>query len=608
MMSCRKCSTNIPEGLHVCTQCGFEAQSPEDTLVLGGDEMGEPQESLLDVVRRELARDYEVHGELARGGMAVVFRATETELTRQVALKVLPPEMSLSQSMANRFRREARMAASLEHPNIIPIYRVGQAGRLFFITMKYIEGRPLSSMIESQGALPAPVVWHVLRGCASALAHAHEHGIIHRDIKGANILIDIEGRIVVSDFGVARALEDASMTASGSVIGTPYFMSPEQCAGKKVGAQTDQYSLGVLGFQMLAGHIPYDAETIAAVMHHHFFTPIPPLGSVRPDAPQAMIDIVNRALAKNPKQRYGTTQEMVEAIEAIPISDADRRWGEAMLREMAAGVPIPRETAGELPPLPDAMNLSGPVSTQQPIFTPSNAVMTPAPGSEEGTPAVAAKGGLRRRVLIAAASAVVAVATSAALWIGGAAQADPPAVDSLPGESAGAPMMAQAERASPAVTPPPTPDPVRGWVRVRTSTSDATVTVGGTRIVGGIGALAPGNYSWRASARGYFPDSGTVSVSDGDTVTLNPTLIEQPREPLATGKIRISASPVTADIFIDDQQVGQGRLVDHELTVGSHRLRVSAPGYVTKDSTFTLVKGETLPPILIKLSEAGSPP
>jgi predicted Ser/Thr protein kinase len=605
MTNCSQCHTDIPDGMHVCTQCGFRAGSSEPTLVLEGEGEGEhagPQESLLDLVRRELSRDYEVDVELARGGMAVVFRATEIELSRQVALKVLPPEMALSQSMANRFKREARMAASLEHPNIIPIYRVGQAGRLFFITMKYIDGRALSSLIESQGPLAWPVVWHVLRGCASALAHAHDGGIIHRDIKGANILIDTEGHVIVSDFGVARALEDASMTASGSVIGTPHFMSPEQCAGKRVAAQSDQYSLGVLGFQMLAGHIPYDAETIAAVMHHHFFTPIPPLGSARPDAPQALVDVVSRALAKNPKQRFGTTYEMLAAIEAVPMTDADRRWGEAMLRELASGVPIPRVAAGDLPPLPEVMQLSGPVSTQQPVFTPSEGFVDP---SAEGATAAAIARRRTKRTLIASGVGFAGIVATMALWV-----VSQSAASAGTANGDGAPLAPDGSRLAIADSgaPPAPPRPAVGVVRVRDLPAGAIVSVGGTRIMGGVGEVAPGTHAWRIQAPDHYPDSGTVVVTAGDTLVMEGRLAEVPKGPPPTGKLRVSAFPRNALIVVDDRTLGAGVVMDSVLAVGAHRLRVSAPGFVPFDTTITIEEGVTTPVPSIKLQEAGGPP
>ncbi|HUF28061.1 MAG TPA: serine/threonine-protein kinase [Gemmatimonadaceae bacterium] len=624
MMRCLQCTTEIPNGMHVCTQCGYRAGASEATLVLtGGDETLGPQESLLDVVRCELSQDYEVEMELARGGMAVVFRATEIELARQVALKVLPPEMALSQSMANRFKREARMAASLEHPNIIPIYRVGQAGRLFFITMKYIDGRALSSLIESQGPLPAPVVWHVLRGCASALAHAHEHGIIHRDIKGANILMDTEGHVIVSDFGVARALEDASMTASGSVIGTPHFMSPEQCAGKHVAPQSDQYSLGVLGFQMLTGHIPFDADTIAAVMHHHFFTPIPPLGSARPDAPQAMVDVINRALSKSPKQRFGTTAEMLAAIESIPLTDADRRYGEAMLRELAAGATIPRVATGELPPLPEVIQLSGPVPVQFPGFTPSDELMTPAGSSGTPRTPLPARGfaaaAWARVAGVAAGAAVVTglasvwlLASAPANAVGGADSLAAPllslaAAESLrsPGSRATAPttIADAATRGAPSAAAP-----ASGYAWFRGLPGGASVTVAGRTLAGGRGELPPGRYDYRVSAPDHLPQAGTIDVRPGETASVDVDLRRREAAPVATGALRLRVYPTSAMIVVDDRPLGQGIVMDSVLAAGPHRLVVTAPGFVPFDTTFTIDANQTttLPPIKLQEIEPTS--
>src|SRR3989441_4977187 len=155
-------------------------------------------------------------------------------------------------AVADGLRREARRAAALDHPNIVPIYQVGESGGIHYIVMKFIEGRSLDAIVDDQGALPIAVVVAVLRAIASALAYAHERGTVHRDIKSSNILIDQEGRVYVSDFGLARAAEDSKVTPSGAVMGTPQFMSPEQCAGAAVGPQGDQYSLGIVGFQMLA--------------------------------------------------------------------------------------------------------------------------------------------------------------------------------------------------------------------------------------------------------------------------------------------------------------------------------------------------------------------
>jgi len=297
---------------------------------------------LLALLRTELSPEYTIERELGRGGMAVVFLAREVDLHRSVAIKVLPPEMALAPNVAERFKREARMAASLDHANIIPVYRVGQAGGVHFMVQKYIEGRSLEAILNSQGALPISVTLMVMRCVTSALAFAHGRGIIHRDIKGANVLIDTDGRILVSDFGIARAVEDVALTASGAVVGTPAFMSPEQCSGQPLGPQCDQYSLGIVAFQMVTGAVPFMSPTLPGIMQHHFFTPVPDIAAIREGVPAELTDIIRRSLAKKPADRYPRTDDMLAAVEAIPFSDSVRKRAESALRELARGVGIGR--------------------------------------------------------------------------------------------------------------------------------------------------------------------------------------------------------------------------------------------------------------------------
>jgi len=194
-VNCFRCGAAIPEGSRFCASCGTIAVDPHDATLLVETEH---PEALFQRVRMVLAGEYDVERELARGGMGVIFKATEVGLRRAVALKVLPPELGLSVKVAERFKREARMVAELDHPNIIPVYRIGQVGGIFFIAMKFIEGRSLGLMIDTQGALPVPVALQVLRGATRALAYAHDRHIIHRDIKGGNILVDHEGRVLVA--------------------------------------------------------------------------------------------------------------------------------------------------------------------------------------------------------------------------------------------------------------------------------------------------------------------------------------------------------------------------------------------------------------------------
>ena len=338
-LQCPTCRTEVPGHSRYCLSCGSQVSEPS----MGGIVAAAPEpHPLLALLRNELAPEYEIERELGRGGMAVVFLAREVELNRAVAIKVLPPEMALAPNVAERFRREARMAASLDHPNIIPVYRVGQAGGVHYMVQKYIEGRSLEAIINSQGALPISVTLMIMRCVTSALAFAHGRGIIHRDIKGANILIDTDGRILVSDFGIARAVEDVALTASGAVVGTPAFMSPEQCSGQPLGPQCDQYSLGIVAFQMVTGTVPFSSPTLPGIMQHHFFTPVPDIAEIREGVPAELSDIIRRALAKKPADRYERTDEMLAAVEAIPFSDAVRKRAEASLRELARGVGIGR--------------------------------------------------------------------------------------------------------------------------------------------------------------------------------------------------------------------------------------------------------------------------
>ncbi|HEX2718604.1 MAG TPA: protein kinase [Gemmatimonadaceae bacterium] len=348
-MTCFRCGAPVEDGHRFCAKCGADVSAESRARY---EAAGAPKaDATLEMVRSRLFNEYDVERELGRGGMAIVYRAVERELQRPVALKVMPPELALTPQSAERFKREARMTASLDHPNIIPIYRVGETDGLFYLAMKLVEGRAVDDIVRVQGALPVPVVVAILHGAAAGLAAAHERGIIHRDVKGGNILIDGDGRVLVTDFGIARAMADASLTQSGMIVGTPHFMSPEQCAGRPLGAQSDQYSLAAVAFQLLTGQVPFDAESLPGVMQHHFFTPPPDLSRIRDGIPPELAAVVRRALEKKPEDRFPSTRDMVHAIDAIPLSAADRRAGEDMLRTLARGGTVPRVATKGVPTL-----------------------------------------------------------------------------------------------------------------------------------------------------------------------------------------------------------------------------------------------------------------
>jgi serine/threonine protein kinase len=355
-VKCFRCGTTLGDDQRFCGRCGalVSADPHSDTLALeaGG---GEDQ---VERVRRVLSGEFEVEAELARGGMSVIYKARDVTLARSVALKILPPELGLTVRAVERFQREARMAAELEHPNIVPVYRVGHVGDVLFIAMKYVEGRSLDAVVAEQGAVPVPVVLHVLRAALRALTYAHDRGIVHRDVKTANLLVDRDGRVLVSDFGVALRASDVTLTQDGAVIGTPAYMSPEQCAGRRAGPQSDQYSLGIVAFQLLAGAVPFDSDNLPGFINHHLHTPAPDVRAARDDVPEPLAKLVQRALAKPADDRFGTTRDMLAAVEALPFPEEDRRSSEDVLARLANGSAVPRVATRSLPVLAEMPTLS----------------------------------------------------------------------------------------------------------------------------------------------------------------------------------------------------------------------------------------------------------
>ncbi|MBI1723373.1 MAG: serine/threonine protein kinase [Gemmatimonadetes bacterium] len=524
------------------------------------------EDPLLTQLRQDLAGEYDVEKELGRGGMAVVYRATEIELHRTVALKVLPPGMG-GGTMAERFKREARMAAALDHQNIIPVYRVGQAAGTYFFAMKFVEGRAVDAIIEQQGALPVPVVLAILRGSTSALAFGHQRGIVHRDIKGANILIDRDGRVLVSDFGIARATEEKTLTASGSVMGTPHFMSPEQCSGAKVGPQSDQYSLGVLAFQMLTGSVPFDADSLMPILQHHFFTPPPDIREVRPGVPEPLLGVVYQALAKDAAQRWASTRDMLTAIEAIPFPDAERREADEMLRKLAVGTPIPEVRTGSLPPLADTRVAGLSAPTSGPTVTAAKAAPPrPAPKPKSKVPvvvgvlvAMGVLGGGGTLLVVQRQQAARAVAQAAA---DSAHRADSLRLDSirLAAQRPPAPA-AESTAVAPADT---TPRP---------------------------GRQPPARVARPERAAAQRP--AAPAQTEPQVVPAPPAPTPQPAAPAATGFIRLRTVPSDATIFVDGRQLGSGSLYDFTLPAGTRRIRITSPGCETMEFLVTIEAGGT---------------
>ena len=285
-------------------------------------------------VERALAPQYELDREIGRGGMGIVYRARDARLKRSVAVKLLPPELAYRSEIRSRFLREAETAAQLSHPHIVPIHAVDERDNLVYFVMGYVEGENLAKRLHDRGRLEPDEVRRVLREVANALAYAHARGVIHRDIKPDNILLEKEtGRAMVTDFGIARAISensgDSRLTATGTAIGTPAFMSPEQCAGdREIDGRSDLYSLGIVGYQMLTGELPFTAPNTPMMLVKHISERPLPIEQKRADLPPDLARAIMMLLEKEPSDRFPSASALAAALERgdtpllVPSADA----------------------------------------------------------------------------------------------------------------------------------------------------------------------------------------------------------------------------------------------------------------------------------------------
>ena len=284
-------------------------------------------------VERVLDSTYELDREIGRGGMGIVYRAKDRRLKRTVAIKLLPPELAFRSEIRSRFLREAETAAQLSHPSIVPIFSVDEKDGLVFFVMAFVDGDTLAKRIHDRGALDPVEVRRILREVGDALAYAHAHGVVHRDIKPDNILLDAtSNRPMVTDFGIARAISDGSarLTATGIAIGTPAFMSPEQSAGDRdVDGRSDLYSLGVVAYQMLCGELPFTATNTPALLVKHLSERPVPVDQRASNIPPDLARAVMLCLEKNPDDRFPSAQAFVTALDSgnVPNLPPERATG-----------------------------------------------------------------------------------------------------------------------------------------------------------------------------------------------------------------------------------------------------------------------------------------
>ena len=292
---------------------------------------------------------YELTHLIARGGMAQVYRAMDRQLERPVALKVLFPELSVDRTFVERFRREAQAAANLSHPNIVPVFDWGEDDGSYFIVMEYVEGRPLSAILRDPERMPPRQIASIGAGVAAALAFAHRHGVVHRDVKPGNVLITPEGDVKVTDFGIARAMNtEESLTQTGAVMGTAAYFSPEQAEGKGVDARSDIYSLGVVLYEMAVGRPPFSGDSPVAVASKHVRDmPVLPR-QANPAVPAALEAVVMKAMAKNPDDRYGSAEELradlLRFADGRPVEAGDPGLTSMMTAAVGATQVVPMST------------------------------------------------------------------------------------------------------------------------------------------------------------------------------------------------------------------------------------------------------------------------
>ena len=341
VVECFRCHTPIPESSKFCSTCGAD--------VSGGD--GPTSTSSVDLVRDRLQRiiegKYRIERLLGKGGMGQVFLAHDLTLERAVAIKVLPPDVSQDDQVVRRFQQEAKTAAKLDHPNIIPIYRVESEGGLNYFVMKYVSGTSLEDLLDKKEPLPVPEIQRILWEAACALGHAHQRGVVHRDVKPANIMFDHDGRVMLTDFGISKALQAATgLTATGMIIGTPHYMAPEQGKGAPVDGRADQYSLGVVGYRMITAELPFSGDSVHTIIYKHIYEEPPLASAKRPGIPGSLTVAVSRALAKEPDQRFPTMEDFATAVwPEQPVAAPAKSRGAARPRSRATA-DAPTEITG----------------------------------------------------------------------------------------------------------------------------------------------------------------------------------------------------------------------------------------------------------------------
>jgi len=534
-MFCSRCGAEIDRDARFCPTCGHDIAGNGDAQPAAGP--AEPTE--IEVVRQALADEWELDRELGRGGMAIVYKARDKHLERDVAIKVLPFTLGFDQQFVERFQREARTAARLEHPHIIPIYRVGRAGKVSFFVMKYLRGGSLSELLERRGSLPPEEIRRLLTETAGALGYAHRHGIVHRDIKPDNIMFDELGHSMLMDFGIAKAASGTRLTGTGMSIGTPHYMSPEQARAQPLDGRSDLYSLGVVAYQALTGLVPFDGEDAFSIGYKHIMEPIP-VPVLRTDEEREVFGIIRRMMAKVPDDRFQTAEELSAALTGRPVRvpespGATEESDRASISE--APTAVLRPSAAEV----EALRSADRPAVRRMSTTPTTPIPTPQPRWRQ-RPKRRRRGGVLVGLFVllfvgAGGAGGYWYFVLGAQWplpwleqlgLGGPSGVAVAPADSSPADSLAPLVMADSAAADTAggadtasadtLTAPPAPLPPTGTLVITGLPAGSELFVNEEQRADTVFALEPGTYRIRVRKPGYVDYETSVPVARGETV------------------------------------------------------------------------------------------
>ncbi len=376
-MQCAHCATPVPETARYCHNCGSVVSDAEGQAAATAAMDDSAVRHMERLLREDTRGEFEILRQIGRGGMAAVYLAHEVHLDRNVAIKVLPPELTFGHGV-ERFKREAKTAAALDHINIIPIYRIASGGKIFWYAMKFLEGRSLDAHIRAAGQLSLDETIKILQAVANALDYAHQHEVVHRDVKPANVMLDARERVVVTDFGIAKPLTETTLTASGSLVGTPYYMSPEQGMGKPVTGAADQYSVAVMTYHMLTGRVPFEGDSAIEVLHKHCTAAPPPMDSLRPGLPAHVYAAVKKSLEKKADQRFDSVTAFVDALirpaPGLVVAPTVAETPTTIIPADQTTAPLPQPTREStrgpvkpVPPAPTAPSTAADATTPMPV-------------------------------------------------------------------------------------------------------------------------------------------------------------------------------------------------------------------------------------------------